>query len=135
MSFTDDIRDFHEKFGLNYDGPPRILDADQQMLDLRVKRLQEEVDEYKQAVLEGDLEGQFDALIDTVYIALGTAYLQGLPFNEGWDEVHGANMRKERGDKKTSKYGNGYDIVKPRGWEGPDLLSILEYVREQKTQG
>ncbi len=26
--FTDDIKNFHEKFGIDYNGPPRELSAD-----------------------------------------------------------------------------------------------------------
>ena len=46
-------------------------------------------------------------------------------FQEAWDRVHAANMAKERGNPKTSKYGSGFDIVKPEGWTAPDLSDLV----------
>lgn len=119
-----DIQAFHEKFGLGYNGTPRELDENQ--ASFRAKFMQEELDEYKKAFLENDLEGQFDALIDLVYVALGTAYLQGLPFQAGWRRVQVANMSKIRAKSAAdSKRGSAFDIVKPPGWTAPyhgDLL-------------
>lgn len=125
VGLTSDIRDFHQKFGLEYDGPPRPLD--QEMSDFRVKFMQEELDEYRTAVYAGDLPKQFDALIDLIYVALGTSYLQGFPFAKGWAEVQAANMRKVRADEAgQSKRSSTLDVVKPVGWVGPDIDSIIE---------
>lgn len=120
-----DIRDFHVKFGLEYSGVPRLLPQD--LADFRIKFLNEEFQEYIKAVAENDLEGSLDALVDLVYIALGTAYLQGLPFKAGWDIVQNCNMTKVRAaaDGANSKRGSKYDIVKPEGWQGPKYLGIL----------
>ena len=120
-----DIKNFHERFELAYDGPPRELDA--MTAAFRVKFMQEELDEYISAFIKKDLEGQFDALIDLVYVALGTAYMQGLPFDEGWDEVQSCNMMKVRAgpNGEGSKRGSPLDVIKPAGWVGPDLKPAL----------
>ena len=118
-----DIVDFHRKFGLEYVGPPRALVPD--MSEFRIKFLQEELDEYKQAVKDCDLEKQCDSLIDLVYVALGTAHLQGFPFQAGWQRVQDANMAKVRGTKRTSPRGSTYDVVKPRGWIPPSLTDLV----------
>lgn len=142
----DDIKNFHQKFGLEYKGPPRPLE-----LGLGVFRtgfLAEELAEYvssdktdhdflvkivKVFWLEGSnqgevpLEKQFDALIDLVYVALGTAYLHGFDFNEGWRRVHEANMKKVRALKDSdSARGSTYDVVKPEGWTAPDLSDLVQ---------
>ncbi|MOA28990.1 Phosphoribosyl-ATP pyrophosphohydrolase [compost metagenome] len=52
-------------------------------------------------------------------------HYSALPLAALWEEVHSANMRKERGTEGTSKYGNKYDIVKPEGWVGPDIAKVL----------
>jgi predicted HAD superfamily Cof-like phosphohydrolase len=88
----NDIKEFHEKFALTYDGPPTDLPV--LLSNFRIKFMQEELDEYLLAATKNDLAGQLDALVDLVYVALGTAYLQGLPFQAAWDEVHACNMRK-----------------------------------------
>lgn len=122
---TSDISDFHVKYGLTYDGPPRELD--ETTSDFRVKFMQEELDEYRAAVYSGDLASQFDAIIDLIYVALGTAYLQGFPFGEGWREVHRVNMTKVRAQNASdSKRGSTIDVVKPANFVPPDIDSIIE---------
>jgi hypothetical protein len=70
-----------------------------------------------------------DALVDIVYVAMGTAYMMGLPWQQLWDEVQRSNMDKVRAsDASQSKRKNSLDVVKPQGWVGPDLKSIIESV-------
>jgi predicted HAD superfamily Cof-like phosphohydrolase len=124
MNLEQLVKEFHRKFGLEYTGQVRALPPEYQQF--RTARMQEELDEYKQAVEEEDLEKQFDALIDLVYIALGNAHLHGFPFNKGFELVHTANMSKQRAEKPTeSRYGTTYDIIKPTGWTPPNLKVLL----------
>jgi len=124
-SFTYDIKDFHTKFGLeNLDPEPKLLEDD--LFNFRKDFLLEELDELVVAHMAGNLEGAADALVDLVYVALGTAYLMGIPFEACWQEVHWANMRKERAESaEDSKRGSEFDVVKPDGWEPPDLRPLL----------
>lgn len=125
----DDVGDFHEKFNLDnvtYHGAsPRDLDPD--VLAFRIEFLREELKEFEDACAAGSEAGKFDALLDLVYVALGTAQLLGYPWQRGWVAVQHANMRKVRAasDGSDSKRGSAYDVVKPPGWEPPDLESIL----------
>jgi predicted HAD superfamily Cof-like phosphohydrolase len=111
-----DIKAFHEKFGLAYDGPPRDLPKD--LASFRLGFIFEELDELIIAENKAD---QLDALVDLVYVVMGTAYLQGFDFKEAWDRVHKANMAKIRGASKRSE---GYDVIKPEGWTAPDLRDL-----------
>lgn len=120
----DDVREFLTKFGYK----ERIIpgDLDPVLSDARIKHLREELDEYVLAVSNGDVEKQFDALIDLVYIALGTAALHGFPWKAGWDEVHRANMSKMLCvSADMSPRGISHDVIKPEGWRPPDLREIL----------
>lgn len=124
-----DIRDFHEKFGLEYNGPPQELNLD--LFSFRVGFLNEELNEYVAAengmCYAADLAKQLDALVDLVYVALGTAYLQGFDFNEAWRRVHAANLQKVRATStEQSKRGSDHDVVKPEGWQAPDLLDLVK---------
>jgi predicted HAD superfamily Cof-like phosphohydrolase len=119
----EDIADFHFKFGLEQTEAKAILHKDE--WSLRHKRLIEEIEEYRVAAYEGDDEAVLDALVDLVYIALGTAYRRGWDFGEAWRRVHEANMAKERGKANNSKYGSPFDIVKPEGWVGPDHSDLV----------
>jgi predicted HAD superfamily Cof-like phosphohydrolase len=118
------VREFHEKFKLHYRGKPRFLPKE--LSDLSIHCLYEEVEEYQDAVNAGDLEGQFDALIDLTYFALGRAYLHGFPFEEGFERVHAKNMEKRRARKPSEgKRGSLFDVVKPEGWTPPVLTDLI----------
>lgn len=121
----NDIKEFHEKFELTYRGTHRQLTPE--MAEFRTKFMLEELTEYAQALENNDMPGQLDALVDLVYVALGTAYLQGLPFQAAWDEVHACNMRKVKAgpNGEGSKRGSPHDVIKPEGWKGPDYSNIL----------
>lgn len=152
-SFFQDIADFHDKYQLTYEGSPRELEPDLGLF--RIGFMIEELAEYSQSCgytniakqlndlhdhikksnryLSNQNEGgrskeiQFDSLIDLVYVALGTAYLHGFDFEEGWRRVHEANMKKVRVKRlEDSKRGSEYDVVKPRGWLPPDLSDLVE---------
>ena len=120
-----DIEEFHQVFGLAYDGAPRTLPPN--LSEFRQNFLVEELREYVYSVQDGDLEAQLDALVDLVYVALGTAYLQGLPFQEAWTEIHNSNMRKKRALRPSdSKRDTIYDVVKPIDWVPPNLRRVLK---------
>lgn len=129
MDLFQMVADFHKKFGLEpTDGPdfPRY-----EIVQLKSKHLQEELDEIISAGQEGDLEEYFDGLIDLVYVALGAAYLANLPFNQGFIRVHQANMTKIRALKQEdSKRGSTYDIVKPPGFVAPTLTDLIRKEKE-----
>lgn len=125
VNMTQDIALFHEKFNLEYEGPPRLLAQD--LHAFRSNFMEEELAEYCKAYAEQDLEGQLDALVDLVYVALGTAYLHGFDFNEAWRRVQHANMQKVRAQTSSdSKRGSMHDVVKPKGWRPPDLSDLVK---------
>lgn len=127
-NFTD-VGRFHEKFGLDNttfrDVGPREWDKD--LMEFRLKFLREELDEFIEGKNEQDVVKMFDALLDLVYVAMGTAHLLGLPWEAGWSLVQQANMAKVRAaaDGSDSKRGSAFDVVKPEGWEPPDLQKVL----------
>lgn len=129
-----DVEEFHAKFGLTYDGKPRVLVG---LLDeFRRKFLGEELKEYVDHSDEAierlnagldpapAMEEQLDALVDLVYVALGTAEYHGFNFREAWRRVHEANMRKERATTPSER-GGLYDVVKPPGWEAPSHTDLV----------
>lgn len=124
-NMAQDVADFHHKFGVSYDGPPRMLEP-QQLRDFREERLDEERMEY---LTSPTLEGKLDGLIDLMYFAHGNLQLHGFTpdqINEAWRRVHAANMKKELCSEKnpSKRGGEGFDIVKPPGWVAPDLSDL-----------
>lgn len=130
MSDNWDVGQFHRKFDLpsiNFGGagPREVPD---ELMAFRIKFLHEEVQEFEDAFAAGDEAGMFDALLDLVYVAHGTAHIKGYPWAQGWDAVQSANLRKVRAqpDGSDSKRGSEYDVVKPEGWLEPDIVAILK---------
>lgn len=113
------VTEFHEKFKLAYpyDYPSILVDAEQ---EFRITCLREELKEYEDAVDDEDMAEQFDALIDLVYFALGTAHRMGLPFDVGFDRVHAANMAKSQEPGKQRR-GHLMEVTKPDDWAAPVL--------------
>lgn len=144
----DDVGNFHEKFGLDNTthqdiGPRTQLDPE--LLSFRIKFMVEELMEFVEAIgasydpITGKVEFHgdpidhalaFDALIDLVYVAFGTAHFMGYPWQLGWRLVQRANMAKVRAkkDASDSKRGSSFDVVKPPGWTPPDIGRLLRQV-------
>lgn len=132
------VRAFHRRFGLIVGDRPQHLTRRklQERVEFLLEELQElangcglEIDAVAGGVgvinngqVEQDLAQQADALVDLVYVALGTAVQLGLPWEVLWDDVHRANMSKVRG---PTKRGHQVDVTKPEGWRGPRTHEIL----------
>jgi predicted HAD superfamily Cof-like phosphohydrolase len=118
-----DVINFQQKI-LGHPGSKKPMLPDPLIGTQQVDFLLEEVQELSQAVHEGDIVAFSDALADIVYVALGIAYQQGIPFDDIWDVVQKANMKKVRG---MTKRGQTYDAMKPIGWVAPEgqILKIL----------
>ena len=80
----------------------------------------------KTDITKKDTAGALDALVDIVYIALGTAWLFNLPFEKAWKEVQRANMEKIRAKDTTGKRGTKFDVIKPKNWKPPNIDQIVE---------
>ena len=133
MDNFKDVKSFNNKFGLLESDHPRHLTKI--LLKERIEFMLEELSEFADAsgmVLDAEFDGeqlgssniadQADALIDLVYVAMGTAVMMGLPWQELWGDVHRANMCKVRG---FTTRGHRVDLAKPDDWEPPQTTKIL----------
>ena len=129
MTNFDDVGDFHEKFGLDNvthrGAGERVFNPE--LMEFRIKFLHEELQEFEDATVTRNAEDMFDALLDLVYVAMGTAHLLGFPWQAGWDEVQRANMTKVRAqaDGSNSRRLSSFDVVKPPGWTPPRIGEVL----------
>jgi predicted HAD superfamily Cof-like phosphohydrolase len=128
-----DIDAFHKKYKFEKNEKVGIPD-DNELVNFRTSFLMEELAEYTQAITKKDAAGALDALVDIVYIALGTAWLFNLPFEKAWQEVQKANMNKIRTKSKSKKRGTSFDVVKPKGWRPPDIEQIIDEEREKQNE-
>jgi predicted HAD superfamily Cof-like phosphohydrolase len=123
-----DVGQFHEKFNLDNTTarPVGPRDVPRELFDFRLKFMREELREFEEGEAEGDLAKMADSLIDLVYVVLGTAHVYGFPWQALWDEVQRANMAKERTLRvEDSARGSTYDVIKPAGWQPPDIVGVL----------
>ena len=125
-----DVGLFHTKFGLHetISGAAGPVPIPMGLLEFRLKFLKEELEEFEEGMDEDDMAKMADALVDLVYVAMGTAHLLGLPWEALWNEVQRVNMQKVRAakDGSNSKRGSGFDVVKPEGWTPPDIQGVLK---------
>lgn len=89
--------------------------------------LAEELGEFSDAET---LEDEADALLDLMYFAGGRLVEMGLPVGAAFEEVHQANMRKERGELSKRPFSKGFDAIKPAGWTAPDLMPYCTLRRQ-----
>jgi predicted HAD superfamily Cof-like phosphohydrolase len=127
MLYYRDVLEFHKKFGLVVGNRPIM--PDERTVAFRGAFMIEEAVEFLKAHQKEDLPGMLDALIDIVYVAYGTAIMMGITpecWDEAWDEVQCANLKKERAQTVgQSKRGSTLDVVKPEGWTAPDIAAVL----------
>ena len=119
------VQRFHETFGLWVAHEP-TAELPPGLLELRLKLLEEELDEYREAALAGNLVGIADALIDLAYVLFGTMVSHGLQdvADELFAEVHRSNMSKLDADGHPIVRADG-KILKSELFSEPDLSSII----------
>ena len=116
MSLEQDVRDFLNKFEM--DCPKKGKFLSKTYHEQRFTHMIEELWEYCHAKTHED---KLDAIVDLVYIAIGTSILHGYDFSKAWQRVHEANMKKVRDKDVTFKSG----ISKPVGWKKPNLKDCI----------
>lgn len=120
----NDVTEMIIKYGFDKD------EFDAEKLAFRVSLLKEEYMETITAYNEGDAEEFVDGLIDLMVIAIGTLQLAGVNTQKAWDQVHSANMNKERGIKPGRESSRGFDLIKNTGWEAPNHEKNVGVLRE-----
>jgi predicted HAD superfamily Cof-like phosphohydrolase len=118
MSSIKQVEEFHRVFGHPIAETPGLASAE--VMALRIKLLREEVDEYADAVLNGDLVEIADALTDIQYILNGGFLIHGLQdLKHNLNcEVHRSNMSKLCKTRRQAE-----DIIDERtGQDGPDCF-------------
>lgn len=118
-----DVRGFHAAMDVPAPNVPCIPSSDR--VELRLRLINEEVDELHVAVSDGDIVEVADALADIIYVAIGMAIEFGIPLDRVWDEVQRTNMAKV--DPTTGKVHRRADgkVLKPDGWTPPDIAAAI----------
>jgi predicted HAD superfamily Cof-like phosphohydrolase len=128
--FTD-VGEFHRKFNIPAFDPRKACQfPSTEIIQYRLKFLREEIKEFEDACLEGNLVEALDAIADIVYVAMGTGHYFNMPFPNVWIEVQRANMERilcTRENCPPDKQYRADMVIKPAGWRPPDIAAILEH--------
>lgn len=118
------LLEFNDAFEIPYLTEPGL--SSDELIELRIKLLSEEVEEYAEAARTGDLVEVLDALADIAYILAGTIINHGMQeiYDDAFDEVHRSNMAKLV-DGKVIRREDG-KVMKPEGWQPPQLAKFLQ---------
>ena len=118
-NWQQDVEQFHKKFEQKIGEDPGFSDED--TMKLRIALVEEEVLELKEACEENDFPSFVDAITDSIYVLLGTAIATGVDIEPIWQEVQKTNMAKSPGNNRADG-----KLLKPEGWQPPDIKTLLK---------
>mgnify|MGYP000877795210 CR=1 FL=1 len=123
------VKDFHKAFGHPVADKPTLISEER--AKARHSWMLEEINEFLEAVKNGDIYEMADAMIDNIYFALGTLVEMGIPPAKIFEAVQKANMSKLWSDGKAH-YNDVGKVIKPEGWQDPheDISKIINQMSE-----
>ena len=122
------VREFHQAF--NHPVAEKPISLTEERAQKRYAWMLEEINEFLDAVREKDIVEQADAMIDTIYFALGTLVEMGVQPEQLFNIVQYANMSKLFPDGKPH-YNEMGKVIKPDNWQDPHPKLALE-IRKMK---
>ena len=117
------VEAFHRRFDILVRTVPTELTEETKQL--RVRLIEEEFDELKEAMMAGNLAAVAKELADLLYVTYGTAVSYGIDMEPVFREVHRSNLSKVGGYKRADG-----KWVKPASYSPAHIDPILEVQRE-----
>lgn len=119
------LREFHESFACHIEQEP-TPELPAGVGEVRIRLMQEELDEYREALVAGDIVEIADALTDLLYVVMGTYLSHGLQdgAEQLFDEVHRSNMSKLDAEGKPIHRADG-KVLKSALYSPPALPPII----------
>lgn len=118
------VRGFHRAFDFTAPDAPTLNTPEVQAFHVRL--IDEELQEYEEALKAGNIEEIADALCDLAYVVIGSAVSHGLTrFHEMFAEVQRSNMSKLGEDGRPIKREDGKVVKGPRFFK-PNLAQFLK---------
>jgi predicted HAD superfamily Cof-like phosphohydrolase len=112
------VEEFHRKFDIAVAAGPTL--PEEGTRQLRVRLIQEEFDELKEAMTAQDLAGVAKELADLLYVVYGTAVSYGVDMDPVFREVHRSNLSKVGGYKRADG-----KWVKPPSYSPAQVEALL----------
>ena len=92
---------------------------------LRVSLINEELEEFKEAIKNNDLKEAADALTDILYVTYGAGHAFGINLDKCFDEVQQSNMSKLGYDGKPI-YNESGKVMKGPKYFKPNLKKFVK---------
>ena len=93
--------------------------------NLRISLINEELEEFKEAIKNNDLKEAVDALTDILYVTYGAGHAFGVNLDKCFDEVQRSNMSK-LGENGKPIYNESGKVMKGPNYFKPDLSKFIK---------
>ena len=114
---------FMKTFGQEVKTTPSL--SSEKINNLRISLINEELEEFKEAIRNKDLKEAADALTDILYVTYGAGHAFGINLDKCFDEVQRSNMSKLGEDGKPI-FNDAGKVLKGPKYFKPDLSKFLE---------
>ena len=114
---------FMKTFGQEVKTMPSL--SSEKINKLRISLINDELDEFKEAIRNNDLKEAADALTDILYVTYGAGHSFGVNLDKCFDEVQKSNMSKLGEDGKPI-YNEAGKVMKGPSYFKPDLSKFLK---------
>ena len=114
---------FMKTFGQEVKTRPGL--SSEKINNLRISLINEELEEFKEAIKNNDLKEVADALTDILYVTYGAGHAFGIDLDKCFDEVQKSNMSKLGNDGNPIYDDNGKVLKGPKYFK-PDLTKFIK---------
>ena len=123
MTNFNSVKKFMEVFGQEVKTKAGF--PSEKIIKLRLNLIQEELDEFDQALKNKDLKEVADALTDILYVTYGAGHAFGIDLDKCFEEVQRSNMSKLGEDGKPIYNEKGKVMKGPKYFQ-PDLKKFIK---------
>ena len=114
---------FMTTFGQEVKNKPNL--SSEKINNLRISLINEELEEFKEAIKNNDLKEATDALTDILYVTYGAGHAFGVNLDKCFDEVQKSNMSK-LGENGKPIYNEAGKVMKGPNYFKPDLSKFIK---------
>ena len=122
MTNFEKVRLFMTTFGQEVKNKASL--SSENINNLRINLIEEELNEFKEAILKKNLKEAADALTDILYVTYGAGHAFGINLDKCFEEVQKSNMSK-LGDDGKPIYDEKGKVMKGPKYLKPDLEKFL----------
>ena len=122
MTNFEKVRLFMTTFGQEVKNKASL--GSENINNLRINLIEEELNEFKEAVIKKDLKEAADALTDILYVTYGAGHAFGIDLDKCFNEVQNSNMSKLGLDGKPIYNQKGKVLKGPKYFK-PNLKKFV----------